>query len=81
MLADTDVAPKRESLHEPRKFIEKNVQAELIKLGFSSSVAGMASDRAKEHYRRSASASRKGKLFDGDVDNKLVFINIEAFLQ
>ncbi|WP_038224384.1 hypothetical protein [Xenorhabdus bovienii] len=46
------------------QFIEKNVQAELTKLGFSSSIAGMASDRAKEHYRRSASASRKGKLFD-----------------
>ncbi|WP_047680898.1 MULTISPECIES: hypothetical protein [Xenorhabdus] len=48
----------------PEQFIEKNVQAELIKLGFSSSIAGMASDRAKEHYRRSASVSRKGKLFD-----------------
>ncbi|QTL38786.1 hypothetical protein HGO23_06170 [Xenorhabdus budapestensis] len=48
----------------PEQFIEKNVQAELIKLGFSSSIAGMASDRAVEHYRRSGSASRKGKLFD-----------------
>ncbi|CAM4020534.1 hypothetical protein [Xenorhabdus thuongxuanensis] len=50
------------------QFIEKNVQAELTKLGFSSSIAGMASDRAKEHYRRSASASRKGKLFDDCLD-------------
>ncbi|MEQ1977592.1 MULTISPECIES: hypothetical protein [unclassified Xenorhabdus] len=46
------------------QFIEKNVQAELTKLGFSSSIAAMASDRAKEHYRCSGSASRKGKLFD-----------------
>ncbi|MBC8947207.1 hypothetical protein [Xenorhabdus indica] len=46
------------------QFIEKNIQAELTKLGFSSSIAGMASDRAVEHYRRSGSASRKGKLFD-----------------
>ncbi|MBD2785392.1 hypothetical protein ID858_07830 [Xenorhabdus sp. DI] len=48
----------------PEQFIEKNVQAELIKLGFSSSIAGMASDRAKEHYQRSGSPSRKGKTFD-----------------
>ncbi|QTL40592.1 hypothetical protein ACNFJN_04615 [Xenorhabdus budapestensis] len=48
----------------PEQFIEKNVQAELTKLGFSSSIAGMASDRAKEHYRRSGSASRKGKTFE-----------------
>jgi hypothetical protein len=46
------------------QFIEQNVQAELTKLGFSLSIAAMASDRAKEHYRRATSASRKGKLFD-----------------
>ncbi|MDE9540644.1 hypothetical protein [Xenorhabdus bovienii] len=46
------------------QFIEKNIQAELTKLGFSSSIAGMASDRAVEHYRRSGSASRKGKKFE-----------------
>ncbi|MDE9447538.1 hypothetical protein KKJ04_18570 [Xenorhabdus bovienii] len=46
------------------QFIAKNVQAELTKLGFSSSIAGMASDRAVEHYHRSGSASRKGKAFD-----------------
>ncbi|MBD1229528.1 hypothetical protein [Xenorhabdus griffiniae] len=46
------------------QFIEKNIQAELIKLGFSSSIAGMASDRAVEHYRCSSSPSGKGKLFD-----------------
>ncbi|MCT8349476.1 hypothetical protein LGZ99_20325 [Photorhabdus temperata] len=46
------------------QFIEKNVQAELVKLGFSSSIAGMASDKAVDHYRRSSSASRKGKMYD-----------------
>ncbi|MBD2794530.1 hypothetical protein ID852_20530 [Xenorhabdus sp. 42] len=46
------------------QFIEKNLQAELIKLDFSSSIARMASNRAKKYYRCLASASRKGKLFD-----------------
>ncbi|ETS31072.1 hypothetical protein BB987_09180 [Photorhabdus temperata] len=46
------------------QFIEKNIQAELTKLGFSSSISGMASDKAVDHYRRSSSASRKGKMYD-----------------
>ncbi|NHB94869.1 hypothetical protein [Photorhabdus cinerea] len=46
------------------QFIEKNIQAELTRLGFSSSIAGMASDKAVDHYRRSSSASRKGKMYD-----------------
>ncbi|RKS59533.1 hypothetical protein BDD30_1609 [Photorhabdus asymbiotica] len=46
------------------QFIAKNVQAELTKLGFSSSIACMASDKAVDHYRRASSASRKGKMYD-----------------
>ncbi|PQQ22148.1 hypothetical protein [Photorhabdus hindustanensis] len=46
------------------QFIAKNIQAELTRLGFSSSIAGMASDKAVDHYRRSSSASRKGKMYD-----------------
>ncbi|TDB48247.1 hypothetical protein [Photorhabdus khanii] len=46
------------------QFIEKNIQAELTKLGFSSSISGMASDKAVDHYRRASSASRKGKMYD-----------------
>ncbi|TDB57228.1 hypothetical protein [Photorhabdus khanii] len=48
----------------PQEFIEKNVQAELVKLGFSSSIACIASDKAVDHYRRASSASRKGKMYD-----------------
>ncbi len=46
------------------QFIANNVQAELTRLGFSSSIAGMASDKAVDHYRRATSASRKSKMFD-----------------
>nr|WP_282558544.1 hypothetical protein [Providencia rettgeri] len=46
------------------QFIEKNVQAELKKLGFSLSIAQMASNMALDHYRKSSQASRKGRLFD-----------------
>ncbi|WP_289992099.1 hypothetical protein [Photorhabdus laumondii] len=46
------------------QFIAKNIQAELVKLGFSSSIVCIASDKAVDHYRRSSSASRKGKMYD-----------------
>ncbi len=46
------------------QFIANNIQAELVKLGFSSSISGMASDKALDHYRRASSASRKGKMYD-----------------
>lgn len=46
------------------QFIAKNIQAELTRLGFSSSISDMASDKAVDYYRRSSSASRKGKMYD-----------------
>lgn len=46
------------------QFIERNVQAELKKLGFSLSIAQMSSNMAIDHYRKSSQASRKGKIFD-----------------
>ncbi|MBS9442480.1 hypothetical protein [Photorhabdus heterorhabditis] len=46
------------------QFIANNVQAELVKLGFSSSIACIASDKAVDYYRRSSSASRRGKMYD-----------------
>ncbi|MCC8467043.1 hypothetical protein [Photorhabdus bodei] len=46
------------------QFIAKNIQAELVNLGFSSSIACMASDKAVDYYRRSSSASRKSKMYD-----------------
>ncbi|MCW9739174.1 hypothetical protein L2V80_05690 [Proteus mirabilis] len=46
------------------QFIEKNIQAELKKLGFSLSVIQRASYMAVEHYRRIAQASKKGRMFD-----------------
>ncbi|AXG42236.1 MULTISPECIES: hypothetical protein [Photorhabdus] len=46
------------------QFIANNIQAELVKIGFSSSIADMASDKAVDYYRRSSSASRKGKMYD-----------------
>lgn len=45
-------------------FIEKYVVAELVKQGYEQSVALKGADRAVDHYRRSASASAKGKMFD-----------------
>ncbi|SFN29355.1 hypothetical protein SAMN05216516_1052 [Izhakiella capsodis] len=48
----------------PIQFIEKNVISELVKQGFDNTVARISADRAVDHYRRSASASAKGKMFD-----------------
>ncbi|MGL9725022.1 hypothetical protein [Sodalis sp. (in: enterobacteria)] len=45
-------------------FIEKHVVAELMKQGYEQSVALKGADRAVDHYRRSASASARGKMFD-----------------
>lgn len=45
-------------------FIEKHVVAELVKQGYEQSVALKGADRAVDHYRRSASASGKSKMFD-----------------
>ncbi|CAK8741637.1 hypothetical protein SODG_004954 [Sodalis praecaptivus] len=45
-------------------FIEKHVIAELMKQGYEQSVALKGADRAVDHYRRSASASARGKMFD-----------------
>ncbi|MGL9720489.1 hypothetical protein [Symbiopectobacterium sp.] len=45
-------------------FIEKQVVAELMKQGYEPSVALKGADRAVDHYRRSASASARGKMFD-----------------
>ncbi|WP_243466240.1 hypothetical protein [Sodalis glossinidius] len=38
--------------------------AELVKQGYEQSVALKGADRAVDHYRRSASASARGKMFD-----------------
>lgn len=46
------------------QFIERNVFSELLSQGFNESVARMSANRAVDHYRRSASASGKGKMFD-----------------
>ncbi|HGJ5881079.1 hypothetical protein [Arsenophonus nasoniae] len=43
------------------QFIEANVKAELMKLGFSSSVAAMATNEAIRYYRKQP-ASRRGKM-------------------
>lgn len=46
------------------QFIEKNVIAELIKMGFEPDTANMAARQAVTHYHRSGSASGKSKAFD-----------------
>ncbi len=43
------------------QFIETNVKAELIKLGFSSLIAAMATSEAIRYYRKQP-ASRRGKM-------------------
>ncbi|HGJ5884099.1 MAG TPA: hypothetical protein ACHBY7_13220 [Arsenophonus sp.] len=43
------------------QFIEANVKAELLKLGFSSSIAAMATSEAIRYYRKQPT-SRRGKM-------------------
>ncbi|WP_339053086.1 hypothetical protein [Arsenophonus endosymbiont of Crataerina pallida] len=45
----------------PEQFIEANVKAELLKLGFSLSVASLATSEAIRYYRKQP-ASRRGKM-------------------
>ncbi|MFS1582535.1 MAG: hypothetical protein ACL7AY_14315 [Candidatus Arsenophonus phytopathogenicus] len=45
----------------PEQFIEANIKAELLKLGFSSSIAAMAISEAIRYYRKQP-ASRRGKM-------------------
>lgn len=46
------------------EFIEKNVREELIRQGFSVSVAQGGAFQAVDLYRRMSQASQKGKIFD-----------------
>lgn len=45
-------------------FVEKNVRAELIRLGFSVAVAQGGAYEARKHYNRLSRASQKGKIYD-----------------
>lgn len=45
----------------PEQFIEANVKAALMKLGFSSSVASLATREAIRYYRKQP-ASKRGKM-------------------
>ncbi|HHA1455492.1 TPA: hypothetical protein ACOEFO_000976 [Enterobacter hormaechei subsp. xiangfangensis] len=46
------------------EFIEKNVREQLIKQGFSSSVAQGGAWQAIDLYKRMSQASKKGAIFD-----------------
>ncbi|QIP20661.1 hypothetical protein HA514_13975 [Enterobacter kobei] len=46
------------------EFIEKNVREQLIKQGFSSSVAQGGAWQALDLYKRMSQASKKGVIFD-----------------
>lgn len=46
------------------EFIEKHVKAELIKQGFTESVAQGGAFQASDMFKRMSQASRKGKIFD-----------------
>lgn len=46
------------------EFIEKHVRAELIKLGFTVSVAQGGAYQAVDLYKRMSQASKKGAIFD-----------------
>ena len=46
------------------EFIEKHVRDELIKLGFTVSVAQGGGKEAVDLYKRMSQASQKGKIFD-----------------
>ena len=45
-------------------FIDKHVRAELLKLGFTVSVAQGGAYQAVDLYKRMSQASQKGKIFD-----------------
>lgn len=45
----------------PEQFIEANVKAALMKLGFSTSIARLARNEAIRYYRKQP-ASRRGKM-------------------
>ncbi|QBY41917.1 hypothetical protein QE197_01475 [Arsenophonus nasoniae] len=47
----------------PEQFIETNVKAELMKLGFSNSVASLATSEAIRYYRKQP-ASKRGKMLE-----------------
>ncbi|HGJ5891173.1 MAG TPA: hypothetical protein ACHBZA_07465 [Arsenophonus apicola] len=51
----------------PEQFIETNVKAELMKLGFSLSVASLATNEAIRYYRQSKSTQR-GKMMANCLD-------------
>ncbi|HGY3897562.1 TPA: hypothetical protein ACNVXW_002791 [Klebsiella aerogenes] len=46
------------------EFIEKNVREELIRQGFTQSVAQGGAFQAVDIYKRMSQASRKGGIFD-----------------
>ncbi|EIV6180506.1 hypothetical protein ACU6ZN_18605 [Klebsiella aerogenes] len=46
------------------EFIEKNVREELIRQGFTQSVAQGGAFQAVDMYKRMSQASRKGGIFD-----------------
>lgn len=46
------------------EFIKKNVREQLIKQGFSSSVAQGGAWQALDLYKRMSQASKKGTIFD-----------------
>ncbi|WP_174891536.1 hypothetical protein [Candidatus Hamiltonella defensa] len=45
------------------EFIEKHVLAELVKKGYTPSVARSSAYRATEHYKHAGSTSGKSKMF------------------
>ncbi|QBY44419.1 hypothetical protein QE197_13100 [Arsenophonus nasoniae] len=47
----------------PEQFIQTNVKAELMKLGFSNSVASLATSEAIRYYRKQP-VSRRGKMLE-----------------
>ncbi|HGJ5876707.1 MAG TPA: hypothetical protein ACHBX0_10385 [Arsenophonus sp.] len=47
----------------PEQFIEANVKTELMKLGFSTSVARLATSEAIRYYRKQPT-SRRGKMIE-----------------
>lgn len=46
------------------QLIQREVLAELEKLGYEKSVAQQGADKAVLHYRRSSQASARGKMYD-----------------
>jgi len=60
------------------EFIEKNIIAELNKLGFDSVACNIGAREAVAYYKQASSVSKKGKVFDDCLSHAKLFAKKHA---